>query len=794
MSRERLRQIFIEEASEIIEKLDSDVMDLESDPGNSDTLNELFRGVHTLKGSANSIGFTRLGTFVHSFEDALDYYRAGQGTVNTAVIDTFLDAVDVIKDVFDDEVQERSELTHPARYEQSLEHIRQLLVRVSPTEETGSAAAEDTSDQRPSQTAYREVLRDLAEEFASVPEEHDDSTDSASAVGGRAPSEPGSREGADHIDLGELQSRKGPGEHLYHIQLTLDSDIYIRGYDHAIFLRLLREQGSILSVRWDLSRVSHLSDIDPLRCDIGIVDIYMASDHPQGEIEEIFEFLDDFEYRVRVVDDETSEPASIAQSDSAPAPTPAPSPAAPVTAAATSPDEGHREPPAPDTAASAPPTAPAEASTELPTEPPTAPESADAIAAAPTALAAESEVEADRAAERSAPANRGRDEKRSFVRIDTKKLDELFDSVGELVIAQSFLTQNPTIQDIADEHVKKTLDVLSKITRLIQNRVMSLRMVPIRDTFEKMRRVVRDASRKIDKDIVLHISGEDTEIDKNMVDALGDPLIHLIRNAIDHGIESDPAERTLHGKPIQGNIFLRAFHKGGSIVIEISDDGRGINREKVLHKAIRQGLVSAEEELSDTQVYSLIMQAGFSTAEAISDLSGRGVGLDVVRSSVEQLRGKVEIQSMAQQGTTFSLQLPLTLAIIDGMLVRCAHETFIIPTLSILESFQPSNDSVFTYQGKGEFVKLREEILPIVRLDEVLNIRAAKRLKAAEATLVHVENDNGHFALLVDELISRQQVVIKPIGEGSIRVPQVSGAAVMGNGMVSLILNVEGLY
>lgn len=382
---------------------------------------------------------------------------------------------------------------------------------------------------------------------------------------------------------------------------------------------------------------------------------------------------------------------------------------------------------------------------------------------------------------------------RSFIKIDTAKLDELFDSVGELVIAQNSLAENSSIKSIQDEILQKTIESLTKITRVVQNRVMSLRMVPIKDTFEKMRRVVRDSSRKVNKEVKLHISGEDTEIDKTMVDSLSDPLIHILRNSVDHGIEPDSNDRVKNGKDSEGNVYLRAYHKGGNIVIEIEDDGRGIDREKVYKKALEKKLITEGENLTDQQIFALIMQPGFSTADQISDVSGRGVGLDVVRTSIESLRGKIEIDSKPGIGTRFSIYLPLTLTIIDGMLVKSANEIFIIPTLSIIESFRPTKDMIHKAEGKGEFVKLRDEFLPIVRLDGALGLEGEDK-DPWDATLVCSESEKGKFALMVDELIGRQQVVIKPLGRLLSHLKEISGGAVMGNGEIALILNVEGIY
>jgi len=381
---------------------------------------------------------------------------------------------------------------------------------------------------------------------------------------------------------------------------------------------------------------------------------------------------------------------------------------------------------------------------------------------------------------------------KSTIRIDTFKLDELFDSVGELVIAQNFIAQNEKIRLIDDESISRTIETLSKITKRIQDRVMSLRMVAIRDTFDKMKRVVRDTSKKTGKALHLNVLGEETEIDKTMIDSLSDPMIHIIRNAIDHGLESDAAERLSVGKKIEGNITLRAYHKSGSIVISVSDDGRGINKEKVFRKAIERGIITGDENLSDSQIFGLIMQPGFSTADTISDLSGRGVGLDVVKTSIEKLRGKIEIESKEGEGTTFSMILPLTLAIIDGMLVQAAGEIYIIPTLSVVESFRPEREIVHVVKGQGEFVSMRGQHIPVIRLSDVFDLNA-ERIDPWEGILVCVETEAGRIAIMVDELVGRQQVVIKPLGKSLAKLKEITGGAILGSGDIALILNIDEL-
>lgn len=379
---------------------------------------------------------------------------------------------------------------------------------------------------------------------------------------------------------------------------------------------------------------------------------------------------------------------------------------------------------------------------------------------------------------------------KSTIKIDTNKLDELFDSVGELVIAQNFIAQNEKIRAIEDESISRAIETLSKITKRIQDRVMSLRMVAIRDTFDKMKRVVRDTSKKTGKPLHLIVQGEDTEIDKTMIDSLSDPLIHIIRNAIDHGLENDIDERIAANKEPEGTITLRAYHKSGSIVVSVKDDGRGISKEKVFQKAVSKGIIAADDNLTDSQIFSLIMQPGFSTVDVISDLSGRGVGLDVVKTSIEKLRGKIEIDSKLGKGSTFSMVLPLTLAIIDGMLVKAAEEIYIIPTLSVVESFRPNEEIVHVLKGKGEFVSLRGQHIPIVRLSDVFSL-STQRINPWEGILVCVETESGRIAIMVDELLGRQQVVIKTLGQSLAKLKEISGGAILGNGDIALILNVE---
>ena len=377
------------------------------------------------------------------------------------------------------------------------------------------------------------------------------------------------------------------------------------------------------------------------------------------------------------------------------------------------------------------------------------------------------------------------------IRVDTHKLDNLVDMIGELVIAQSMVLQNPEVQKIKDQKFQKDIVQLRRITGELQRISTSLRMVPIKATFQKMIRLVRDLSRKSGKEVVLQMSGEDTEIDRNMVDQIYEPLVHMIRNAVDHGIET-PEERVKAGKPPHGTIFLAAEQKGGNIVIDIRDDGKGLDAEKIRKKAIERGLIQPEDKLEESALFDLIFHPGFSTKDEVTDVSGRGVGMDVVKRTVEELRGKIEIKSKRGEGTLFQLKLPLTMAIIDGMVIKVGVERYVVPTISLRESLRPSINDYRTVQGRGEMINVRGKLMPLVRLHEFFGLEPLNR-NPWEALLLVVSEDGKDYCLLADEIIGRQEVVIKSLGSALKHVVGISGGAILGDGRVALIIDVKGI-
>lgn len=382
----------------------------------------------------------------------------------------------------------------------------------------------------------------------------------------------------------------------------------------------------------------------------------------------------------------------------------------------------------------------------------------------------------------------------SSIRVSTDKIDMLINMVGELVITQAMLGQigqQERIDDNALLSLQQGLEQLANHTRDLQESVMQIRMLPISFAFNRFPRLVRDIGQQLGKKVELILKGEETELDKTVMEKIVDPMVHLVRNSLDHGIES-PAVRSAKGKPETGRITLNAFHQGGNIVIEITDDGAGLDTGRILAKARDKGLVGAEEELSTEAIQQLIFKPGFSTADSVSDLSGRGVGMDVVRRNIQALSGSVELASTPGKGSRFTIRLPLTLAILDGQLVRVGEHTYVVPLVSIYESLQVESSKVNKLSEEHEVIRLRDEYLPVIRVYQEFNHQAqAKEVK--EGLVMVVDNNNQKVGLLVDELLAQQQVVIKSLEDNYAKVPGVSGATILGDGRVALIVDIPGL-
>lgn len=388
------------------------------------------------------------------------------------------------------------------------------------------------------------------------------------------------------------------------------------------------------------------------------------------------------------------------------------------------------------------------------------------------------------------PAAKTAESAHQAVKVSTFKLDGLVDLAGELLIAQSLIMQNLSEATLCRSTLDRNLAHLNRVSKDLQRTAMSMRMVPIRSVFQKMHRLMRDTAARQKKDVQLILEGEDTEVDRTIVEKLSDPLMHMVRNAVDHAIEA-PEQRKACGKPSIGTLLLRAYHKSGNIIIEVEDDGAGLNRERILEKAIRNGLVKPDAKPDDKELFSLIFAPGFSTAQVVTDISGRGVGMDVVQKNISKLRGKVDIRSVWGHGTTFTIRLPLTLAIIDGLLVRVGDERYILPAISVRESFHPNSCKIIDVPGRGELVQMRQELIPLLRLREHFRLPVSGTETAG--IMIVIEADMNKRCLLVDELLGKQEVVIKNLGEVFQADPMISGGAILGDGCVGLILDAGAL-
>ena len=383
----------------------------------------------------------------------------------------------------------------------------------------------------------------------------------------------------------------------------------------------------------------------------------------------------------------------------------------------------------------------------------------------------------------------------SIISVNVAKLDKLMDLVGELVISEAMVTQNPDLKGLHLDNFQKSARQLKKITGELQDMVMSIRMVPIAQTFQKVNRIIRDMSKKLNKEVQLQIQGEETEVDKNIVEHISDPLMHIIRNSIDHGIE-DPEERLAAGKPETGTVMLEARNSGNDVLVTVRDDGRGLDKNKILKTAKDNGLLhKAEDEFTDKEIYSLIFLPGFSTKENITEFSGRGVGMDVVTKNIQAVGGSVSVDSSPGEGTTITLKLPLTLAIIDGMTVRTGKSRYTIPTASIKESFRAAEKDLITDPDGREMMMVRGQCYPVMRLHRIFNVQSAVRVME-EGIIVMVESESRTFCLFTDELLGEQQVVVKPLPNyirNTRKIKGLSGCTLLGDGSISLILDIAGI-
>lgn len=528
-------------------------------------------------------------------------------------------------------------------------------------------------------------------------------------------------------------------QHRYRIRFVPDPKVFERGLDPVLIVRDLAALGDISRRELELDAMPGLDDLNPELCYLGW-QLELATERPERDVRDVFSFVEDTS-TIEIT--ATPEPALLPSAIGTPAPVA-------------------------DDAGGAAPRSAAHA------DPPTAKPAGAALGAPGPARTA------------------GGTKANATLRVAVDKLDQLVNLVGELVIAQSVISQ--ALEDLSLDSLSRMRDAVVEMerhTRDLQERVLSVRMVPIGSVFSRFQRLVRDLGESCNKRIALELAGEETEMDKGIIEQIVDPITHLIRNAIDHGLES-PEERARLGKSQVGRLRLTASHQGGNVSIEVSDDGRGIDWQRVREKGIAQGLLQADETASEERLQELLFAPGFSTAAAVTDVSGRGVGMDVVRRNVDALSGVLTLSSELGKGTRVKIKLPLTLAIVDGLTLRIGDRVFVLPLLSVLESFRPLPEQLKTVLGSAELVRVRGEPIVLVRLYQVLGV-TPEQVDPCRALVVIVEAAGSKLGLLVDEIMGQAQVVVKSLETNYRRVDGIMGATIMGDGRVGLILDVEGI-
>ena len=703
-SLEQLKQTFFDECSEALQQIELGLSDIRADTGTEETINAVFRSVHSVKGGAGIFGFEGLVKFAHIFETVLDAMRSGKLAAAQDIVDTLLRANDVLTD----------------------------LIAMSRSGE--SIPSDFGADCR---TALEQILKSNA---GGQPEDDNEPA-------------PAEFEGLDFVPVRAEQfdgSDGGEAEREYRILFRPKPELLKNANEPLFILRELRKLGT-LDLVVEADRLPPLSELEPDRPYLGWVGA-LRTTADKKQIEEVFEFVTgDCELEITAVDTDAGAGDGDPRADA-------------VGAAG---------------AAAMEPAPAAEAEVLQPTPPQAATNAgADTNGAVPLSPA---------------PAPKSTAAAATTTRVELEKIDRVVNMVGELVIAQAMLGQ--VVHSLPEHLSGRLVQVLDEVvhhTRELKDSVMSMRAQQVNAVFQRMPRLVRELGAKTGKKVRLEISGENTEVDRSIIEHLGDPLTHIIRNSIDHGIES-PADRITAGKSEEGTIRLSAEHRGGRIVIEIRDDGAGINSERVLTKARERRLVSADAVLNDDEINNLIFLPGFSTAETVSDISGRGVGMDVVRRNIQEVGGRISLKSERGRGMTIQLALPLTLAVMDGMVIRVGQETYVMPMSAIVECLRPPGSDIHNLIGTPGMLKLRGNLVPLVQLRDLLDIGSSASSSEERVVIISDAGEGTRFGIVVDELCGHQQVVVKSIEASYGSVPGIAGATILGNGRVAFILDVEKL-
>ena len=758
-------QVFFEESAEHLATMEGLLLELDIDNPDSEQLNAIFRAAHSIKGSAGTFGFTDLAETTHILENLLDRIRKQELGLRADMVDAFLESGDLLGDML--EAHQGRGQVDPRAVASICARLRQLSANDSVPIEPSLHSAEEGAEV----VGLNEPVGKRTFDIQFVP------TDVAAKGKGLGNL-------LDELrSFGSLEVLSQPASDMNNVgywQLRLVTDAGQDAFSDQI--DFIAENGA-----WRVVEETVTNDADG---DFGFFDDSPgapATDPGYGFFSPVDSSTDlasavevpaakeesyGFFAPLPQVDEggAAASEASCEDGDGYGFFTPLPSPVPAQHVVEEGDGFGFFESLAPKLAPVQPiePVTPARVSI---------PGVVDKAAALP-ARAAKSQSGVTAAAE-------------SSIRVSVEKVDQLINLVGELVITQAMLLQTAAqIQEGAPERLINGLAQLERNTRDLQESVMSIRMMQISFVFSRFPRVVRDLSSKLGKQVELKTSGETTELDKGLIERIADPLTHLIRNSLDHGIEL-PETRIAAGKSPVGTITLKAYHQGGRIVIEVGDDGAGLPRNKILAKARERGLL-VSDQMTDSEVFNLIFEAGFSTADQVTDVSGRGVGMDVVRRNIQSMGGRVEIESMLGVGTRMTVRLPLTLAILDGMSIAVGDQTYILPLSYVVESFQPKVGDIKTLSNQARVIQVRGEFLPVVVLHELFNIRAQSS-DFSQGIMVVIDADGIHAALFVDALIGQHQVVIKSLEANYRRVPGISGATIMGDGHVALILDVSAI-
>ncbi|MEM5477350.1 chemotaxis protein CheA [Pacificibacter sp. AS14] len=727
-----IRASFFIECEELLESLQDGLILMENGDSDSETINVVFRAVHSIKGGAGAFGLDELVKFAHRFETAMDEVRAGRFTPDAGAIRLFFSCADLLGDLVRaarDDITISQEKTSPV--------LNELDKLVGCEEQI-----EEELDFTPA------VL----------------SLDMGDALG--LPDIPGlaplggfpSLENTEEVALPLAAAPKG-----FNIHFKPDISLYASGNEPLYLLRALRDLGDLV-VSCNTKRIPTLDTLDP---DEGYLSwqLKVLTEEPVEAVREVFEFVDGL-CTLQITPLDTSSNDLQTSEDSAQA-----------ESLPTLVDQPEFKPPQ---SASTQAALPVEKVTKESAKPKTSAE-VSAVTSETEALKQQAAPPAKTASSPTQP--------RATVRVDLERVDRLVNLVGELVINQAMLSQSVAEAGLApNSPVSTGLEEFLQLTRDIQESVMMIRAQPIKSLFQRMGRIVRESSASVGKQVRLHTLGENTEVDKTVIERLADPLTHMIRNAVDHGLES-PEKREAAGKTPEGSVTMTAQHRSGRILIEVSDDGAGINRERVREKAIEKNLITEDMQLTDADIDGLLFMPGFSTASEISNLSGRGVGMDVVKSSIQSLGGRITISSVEGEGTTFSISLPLTLAVLDGMVVRVGGETLVVPLNAILETLTLTNDDLKALGPETHVVQIRGGFVPLLDLGAELGYRAPQESYVGGIVLLIGQEDGNRAALAVDAIEDQRQVVIKGL-EGSYgRVPGIAAATILGDGQIALILD-----